>query len=362
LFDRAGDGLVRRTSYHSEIAGARTDVLGLRGEPAPAAFMLNDGDLTFARVRFDEGSWRALVSVAMDVGDPVTESACWNAAWDMTTSAELRAASFIDLVARRIGAGEALPGIADLLEHAVQCADYYADPGERAGLRQQLATAALEGAERADRGSRVQQALGNGFARSAHSDVQLSLLTAWLKGDSLPQGVVADIDLRGRILLTLATHDRASNDDLDILAAADPVSGQLKAATCRALRPHPAAKEAAWTAALADGQSPRVALAHAQGVWAPGQESLLAPWRDRYFTEALGVAGTKDSRTQQRLARFLYPAILPEPATVGLTDGALARTDLTDTLRQVLVGQRALLLEVMAARASARNGGPSAAE
>ncbi|HEV8065952.1 MAG TPA: ERAP1-like C-terminal domain-containing protein, partial [Acidimicrobiales bacterium] len=316
--------------------------------------------LTFARLRFDPASWQALSEVALDIGDPVTESACWNAAWDMTTSAELAAADFVDLVGRRISSATALPGLADLLGQAVQAADYYATPGQRPDLRRRLADAALAGAERAEAGGKQEQTLAVGFATSAQSDVQLDLLAAWLRGQSLPGGVVTDIDLRGRILLTLAAADRACDSDLDDLVAVDPVSGQVKAATCRAMRPDEAAKQAAWTAALSEQQSPRMAIAHAQGVWVPGQEELMEPWRRRYFSQALVDVAARDTRTQQRLGRFLYPSILAEQATVGLTEGALARGDLTDTLRQVLVSQKTILQEIMAARASSRSGGPSA--
>jgi aminopeptidase N len=353
VYDRDGGRLRRRRVVAAEITGARTLVPELAGTLAPDALIVNDGDLTFARIRFDDRSFHTLSACAMDVGDPLTEAVCWNAAWDMTTAAELSASDFTDLVARRVsGESPSLAGIAELLGHAVTGADYYAGPGQRGALRERTAAAALAGAVAALPGSRTQRALAAGFAASAHSQSQLDLLRSWLNGTSLPDGVSVDLDVRGRVLATLSARGLASDDDLDAFAAADPVSGEAHRATCRALRPDPAAKEAAWTAALAGGQAPRMAQAHAQGIWAPGQEGILAPWRDRYFTEALPAISGHEPMTAQRLARLLYPATLADLATIAATSAALARGGVSDALRMILREQKAIVQQVVAARAA----------
>jgi aminopeptidase N len=359
VYDRDGTRLRRRRVVAAELDGARAVVPELTGTPAPDVVIVNDGDLTFAQVRFDERSLRTLLACAMDVDDPLTEAVCWNAAWDMTTAAELSVAEFTDLVVRRISGGHPPAGAAELLEHVRAAADYYAVPACRPGLRQRVATAALDGARRAQPGSRAQRALAAGFAASAHDERQLGLLRCWLSGTSLPDGVPADLELRGQILATLAARGLADDDDLDVFAAADPVGGEAQRSTCRALRPDPAAKEAAWTAALDGGQSSRVAQAHARGIWAPGQESILAPYRDRYFTEALAALSRQEASLARKLARLLYPATLADPATVTATDAALERDDIGGALRMELLEQRAIVQQVLAARsAHATRGHP----
>jgi aminopeptidase N len=353
VYDRDGGKLRRRQVTAAELAGGRTEVPELAGIPAPDALVVNDGDLTFAKIRFDGRSLAALLACGMDVDDPLTEAVCWNAAWDMTTSAELGLAEFTDLVARRIRCGSPPAGVAELLEHVRTGADYYAAPAERAGLRERVAAAALDGARRAQPGSRAQRALAAGFAAAAHGEEQLGLLRRWLDGSTLPGGLDADTELRGQALATLAASGLATDDDLDALAAADPVRGAPLAATCRALRPDPAAKEAAWAAALADGQPRRMALAHARGIWAPGQERVLAPYRHRYFAEVLPAVSGREVSVAGRLARLLYPATLADAETIAATDAALDRDGLGGPLRMVLLEQRAILLQVLAARASA---------
>ncbi len=359
VYDRDGPRLRRRRVAGAELTGARTLVPELAGTPAPDALIVNDGDRTFAQIRFDDRSLHALLACAMDVDDPLTEAVCWNAAWDMTTAAELSVAEFTDLAARRISGSRPPAGVAELLEHVHDGADYYAVPARRPDLRQRVAAAALDGARRAQPGSRAQRALAVGFAASAHSESQLGLLRSWLNGVSLPDGVHADLELRGQILATLATRGLADDDDLDALAAADPVGGEAQRSTCRALRPDPAAKEAAWAAALADGQSPRTAQAHARGIWAPGQERILAPYRDRYFTEALPASGRQEVSVARKLARLLYPATLADPVTIAATDAALDRDGLGGPLRMVLLEQRAILQQVLAARSAYGAHGPT---
>jgi aminopeptidase N len=356
VYEQQDGRLRRRRVVTTEITGARTAVPELAGIPASDALIVNDGDLTYARVRFDDRSFRALAGCAMDVGDPLTEAVCWTAAWDMATAAELTVADFTDLVARRIGTGGPLAGITELLAFAVTGADYYAIPAQRAGLRQRLATAALDSAGRARPASPAQRQLAAGFAASAQSSSQLGLLRSWLNGTSLPDGMSMGPELHRQILATLSARGLAGDDDLDALAAGDPVGGEAHRATCRALRPDPAAKEAAWTAALSAGQAPRMALAHAQGIWAPGQEDILAPGRDRYFTEALPAVSGRDHRTAQRLARLLYPATLADPATIAATDATLRDAELSTALRIVVLEQRAILQQVMAARAAVMPG------
>jgi aminopeptidase N len=344
-------GCQRRISV--TIADEWTHIPELTGTPMPAAIIVNDTDLTFARIKLDPGTWRSLVAWAMDVGDPLAESVCWNAAVDMVQAAELEAAEFAAIVARRMTAGRPVLGLDQLLERAEATADYFADAAGRAAARQQLAAAALTAAELSEAGSRDQRILARGFAMSADSPAQRDLLRFWLEGRSLPTGLVVDLELRAKMLATLSAHGQATDEDLAVYAADDPVAGDIVRATCSARHPSTAAKQAAWASALADEQPPRLALAYAEGFWVPGQEDLVEGFRDRYFSEALPALrrpGRLGGSTIQRLARALYPATLADKATLAATDAELDRLDKGDVIAGILVEQRALLCRAMTAR------------
>jgi aminopeptidase N len=276
----------------------------------------------------------------------------------MVTAGSLPGADFAGLVIRRLGVSPALPevGVEVLLERAVTVADLYTAGTERPGLRPAVAAACLDRVSAAAAGSPRQRVLAAGFAASAHSGDQLAVARAWLSGGSRPDGLAVDGDLRGRLLQTLAARGLASDDDLDALAAEDPVGGEQNRATCRARRPDAAAKAAAWEMALADGQDWRMALASARGIWVPGQEAVLDGYRERYFTEALARLDGRKIQVMRYLARALYPATLVEDATLTATAAALEQDALSQGLRLLLREQQAILRSALAGRSAPRRG------
>jgi len=357
LYDRAGTGrgLRRRQLVEVELAGERTVVPVTPGavDAAPDAVVANDGDLGYARITFDERSWQALAEAALEVDDPLTEAVCWNAAWQLVTGARLAAASFADLVIRRLADGQAgLPAVGTeaLLDRAVSCADAYAPADHRAGLRERIADSALAAARRAAPGSPIQRTLAAAFAASAHREDQLDLLTAWLDGNDAPDGLAVDTELRARALFTVSARGRARQSDIDALPELDHASGALHRATCLAMRPDPAAKEEAWTAVISGAVTRRLAEATALGLWVAGQEQLMAGYRSRYFGEALPALGGMSSWAQGRLGRLLFPSTLYDAATVAAAQAVLASRTLPEDLRNAIAEQTAIIREVTASR------------
>ena len=357
LYDRSGPGSVlrRRRVISAEVSGVRYEIPVPPGEPVPAAVVPNDGDLTYAQISFEPATLEALAEAAMNTGDPMTEAACWNAAWRMVTSGALSGADLAGLVTRRLAGSPPLPavGLEVLLGWAVTAADLYTTDTERGGARAALAAASLAGAGAAAGGSPAQRTLAAGFAASAHTGDQLAQARAWLDGGPRPDGLDLDGDLRGRLLRTLAARGLATDEDLDALAAADPVAGERNRAACLAARPDAAAKEAAWQLALGGGDR-RLTEAAASALWVPGQEALLAGYRDRYFAEALPALDGRDIRQMRRLARALYPVTLAEPATLAATELGAKRDDLSRGLRLVLQEQEVILRSALAARSTPR--------
>jgi aminopeptidase N len=357
LYDRAlsGAGLRRRQLVQVELADERTAVpvtLG-PGKAVPELVVANDGDLGYARIMFDERSWQALAAAALEVDDPVTEAVCWTAAWQLVTAARLPAASFADLVIRRLADGQAgLPaaGAEVLLDRAVSCADLYAPADRRAGLREQIADGALAAVARAWPGSPIQRTLAAAFAASADRGDQLDLLTAWLDGNQAPAGLAVDGELRARALFTLSARGRARQADIDVLPELDHANGARHRAICLAMRPDPATKEQAWTSVTSGTVTGRLAEATAQGVWVAGQEQLMAGYRSRYFGEALHALAGMSSWPQERLGRLLFPSTLCDAATVAAAQAALASGTLPEHLRNAVAEQTAITRKVITAR------------
>ncbi len=360
LYERSPSGALRRRRLISaEVSGARCEVAVPPGEPMPDAVIPNDGDLTYAEIAFDPATLETLAGAAMNTGDPATEALCWNAAWRMVTTGSLAGADFAGLVTRRLGGFPAVvpvSGLEVLLERAVRAADLYTPGTERGGVRAALAAACLAGAGAAAAGSQVQRALAAGFAASADSGDQLAQVRSWLADGPRPGRLDLDGELRGRLLRTLAARGLATGEDLDGLAATDPVAGQQNRAACLASRPDAAAKAAAWALALDGRQDRRMAEAAASGFWVPGQEAVLAPFLERYFAEALPALEGRETFTMRRLAGMLYPVTLTGPATLAATAAALERDGLSPRLRLALLDQETIMRSVIAARSVPRRG------
>ena len=337
-------------------SGARPRCPGWPGSAARPPWYSTTATSAMRAVGFDDATFAALAAAAMDVGDPLTEAVCWNAAWHMVSHGELAAADLAALIIRR-AADLPLAGTEVLLERAVACADVFAPPGDRAGIREQVAGTAARLAGQAGPGSPQQRALAEGFATAAQSDGQLRLLRAWLTGDGLPAGLVLTAGLRRRILGTLAARGLASDADLDTLARLDPVQGEQHRATCQAMRPDPADKETAWMMALAADGDWRLAQAHAQGLWVPGQEELMAGYLDRYLSQALPAVDGREPRLMRGLARLLYPATLIAPGTLAATAAALRGSRLSGALQVIVRERDAILRSALTARAVPRRPG-----
>jgi aminopeptidase N len=338
LYDLDGHGqLHRRSLMHAELDGERTVVAGLTSADA---VVLNDQDLSYTRTGFDARSARVLAAAACQVGDPLSEAVCWNGFWLLVTSGELPAAQFTDMVRRRLQA-DGLPevGVGTLLSRAVEAADAWAPPRQRAGLREQIADATRTAAGDARK-------LAAGFAASAQADEQLAVIGAWLAGKDLPDGLAIDTELRARILFTLAARGLARREDIDALPRLDPVTGEVNRATCLAMQPDLAAKEAAWAVSLSSSEPARIAQACAAGIWVPGQEELMTGYRHRYFTEALPALAARRQRPKARLSRLLFPATLVSEATI---EAANAAEPLDNVLRLAVAEQATIMHRRLAA-------------
>ena len=110
LFELDGERLVRRDRLELDVEGARTSIPALVGRPAPHLLLLNDEDLTWAKVRLDERSLGSVRGGAIPrIDEPLARALLWTMVLDMTRDAELGVADclriVLDGVAGRTGYG-----------------------------------------------------------------------------------------------------------------------------------------------------------------------------------------------------------------------------------------------------------------
>ncbi|GAA4622778.1 aminopeptidase N [Actinoallomurus vinaceus] len=339
-----GPGAARST-LRVQVDGQRRPLPELVGRPAPSLLLLNDGDLTYAKIRFDAASLAALPDLLPTLA-PINRAMVWCALLLGVQDGVFPPADHLALVCRMI-AVETEPSIlAEVLEQARDdVADRFLLPEERPAALARIAESLRERLARTGAGDERQITL---FRALIGSTADAGELRGWLAGTGLPAGLTLDADLAWRIRYRLTILGALTEAEISAAYDADPTSESERFATkCRAARPDPAAKESAWNAIINDTSLSSYTLwALAEGFWQPEQDELTAPYVERFFATMPEAAGRRGDLVLDVLLRFLYPRYAATIETLELAGAMLARddvpvplhlrvTDFTDDLRRV---------------------------
>ena len=354
LYDLSGSRLRLRRRVELDVSGERTEVPDLAGEPVPDLLLLNDGDLTFAKIRLDPRSLATVVERLGDLEDSLARALCWTACWDMTRDAEMRARDYLRMVVRNIRREPKVGVVQSLLAQAAAAVHVFGDPANRDAAARTLADASLEGLRAADPGSDHQLAWARSFISAARTDEHLATVRGLLDGSVAFDALVVDTELRWHIVRSLAAAGVAGPDLIDAELGRDPTDrGARHAAAARAARPVPEAKEEAWRLVVEGRDQPLALLEEVMGGFQQyGQEDLLAPYAKWFFEALPGVWETRDLPEALAFGRRMYPHLVIDRETVDRTDRYLAREELPGPMRRLLLEGRDGVLRALRARAA----------
>ena len=343
LYDRTGEGLVRRDRVELDVTGPRTEVEALVGVAAPDLVLVNDDDLTYAKIRLDPRSLRTVTESIGEIGDSLARSLCWTAAWDMTRDAELPTRDFVTLVLGGV-AEETDSSVARTLLRQVESAvALFSERSVLESNRVTLGDGLLRLLVDADPGSDLQLLLARSFASAAVSDSHLDRVQGLLDGTDALAGLEVDVDLRWALLHRLSASGRLDDAELERAQDADDTAtGRRHAAAARAARPTEAAKAAAWTALIDDDSLPNaIQTAVISGFAQVGQHELVRPYVDRYFAALTTIWEQRTNETAQALVVGLFPTLLAEQSVLEAADTWLAdHEDAAPALRRLVTESR----------------------
>jgi len=353
LYDLSGNRLVRRDRLELDVVGAETEVPKLIGARAPDVVLLNDDDLTFAKIRLDP---RSLATVRDHIGafaDSLPRALCWAAAWDMTRDAELAARDYLDLVLAGIERETDIGVVQTLLAKTQLALNSYGDPGNRAPAMTRLADACAGWMRAAAPRGDLQLAFVTAFASTATTDAQVMVLRQLLEGGEVLAGLALDTDLRWTLLTALVARGAAGDEAIAAELERDrTAAGAKRAATARSSRPTIAAKEQAWNAIFHDHSlSNHVMIATIAGFWRTDQTELLRPFVDRFFAEISEVWTSRTTEMAHVLTEHLFPSTVVESATVTASERHLAGLPAGSGQHRLIVEGRDGLLRALRARA-----------
>ncbi len=354
LYRRTDAGLVRTERFEVDIDGARTELAELVGATQPDLVLLNDDDLTYAKIRLDERSRATLVESIDQLSESLPRALAWGATWDMTRDAEMPASQYVGIVLKGIKAETDLTGVRSLLGQATTATNNYAVPENRAALRAQYEEALGELLADAAAGSDHQLAFARAYIGGVFSDAGADRLAGWLDGNDLPDGLVVDTDLRWTLTIALARLGRIDGDAIDDELTRDStITGQERAAQARAARPTAEAKEAAWQIAVESEDTPNeTQFRTILGFQQPGQEELLRPYVGKYLSAAKDVYTRLGSSMGENVLVYLSPRNLAESSTLDALTGWLdSEAESVDAPTLRYVGEaRADLVRALAAQ------------
>jgi aminopeptidase N len=356
LYDDREGRLVRRTVVETDVRGELTPVDALVGQPRPDLVLLNDGDLTYAKIRLDERSLATLVSSIDRLDDSLARALCWGAAWDMTRDAEMSPSDFVRLVLRGVGAETDLTAVGTLLRYARTAVETYSAPGHRAELAATWEQGLRRLLEEAEPGTDHQLAFLRAYAASAHSEEALSLVRAVYDGSHPMPGLDVDPDLRWTLLSALTREARAGEEEIDAELERDrTISGRERAAGARATVPTAEAKHRAWQEAVERDDVPNETQRHvALGFQAFGQDELLDPYVDRYLDAAETIWEDKGTQRATVVLQNLFPRQLATPRTLERVTRWLASTQANPAAQRYVREGVADLERALAAQARDR--------
>ena len=341
LYDRTEAGLSRRQRLEADIAGERTEIPGLAGTPGPDLVLVNDDDLSYAKIRLDDRSLQTLISGIGEFTDPLPAALCWSAAWDMCRDAELAARDYVSLVLAGVDSVVDISVTQTLLGQAGAAARRFADPAWREGGLRRIAASLRDLLQRAEPGSDRQLSYAQAVAGVAITPDDLSLLSGLLAGTTAIDGLAVDTELRWRLLRRLVSRGAAQAADIDAELARDATdAGARHAATCRAAIPTPEAKEAAWAEITGGKLANATFRAMLAGLASSDQDVLLAPYFQRFFDVVADIWQNWTSDMAQHFAKFAYPSWVVTRDAISAADDYIARTDPPAPLRRLLVEGR----------------------
>ncbi|BDZ38487.1 aminopeptidase N [Microbacterium suwonense] len=347
LYDLQDGRLALRERIELGIEQDRTEVQ----VPDADLVLLNDDDLTYAKVRLDERSLATVEQSLSALEDDLARGLVWSSLWNATRDGELGAERYLDIV-RLHGPAESNVALltAVLLNAAFAVRHYVADDARDGQSRAWVDTtwAALQSA---DAGGDAQLAWARAFAAAAgygggHEDH----LRGILDGDA-PRGLPVDADLRWLMLTSLATTGNATVEEITAERAQDDTAtGRTAEIRALASRPDAQTRADAWHAAWNDLTLTNDHLdATIGGFRAGGRRDLIASFDAEYFERIRDVWSTRSIELAQRLVVGLFPAT---PDT-SLVDAWLEQnTDAPGALRRLLIESRDDLARDLRVRAA----------
>ena len=346
-------GVLKRVHREElDIDGELTEVPALTGQARPDLVLLNDDDLTYAKIRLDEVSLATATEHLKDFEDSLPRTLVWSAAWDSVRDAEAPASTYVQLLLNNIGHEVDSTVIMVLLRQLNTSLDLYVAAEHSEELSVQAAASLWKLAVEAEAGSDAQLQFVKAFAHRSRTAEQLDQVQSLFDGSVALDGLTVDTDLRWSFTIALSAGGRMSEAALDsVLANDDTAKGKASWYTARASRPTAEAKEEAFAAATSATLSNDQQSAVISGFNNVHHNELISVYTEKYFGVLINAWESFSLEIAKQIVLGFYPSSNVSQKTLEQTDAFLESLGSKHAaMRRLLVESRADVVRALAAR------------
>ena len=326
--DKVTGRIVRTDRVELDVDGETTVVEGVAGKERPAVLLVNDDDLTYTKIRFDEESLAFAEHNLQRFDDALARAVIWLAFWDMTRDGEFPAERFVAMTLRLLASETESTTFRYALACMSTAAHHYVAPASRDAVLRQVADELWSLANNAEAGSDNQFQLVTAYLGYGKEGDEAFVANAkgLLDGSIALEGLEIDNNMRWTIVSALSEVNAIDQAYIDAeLAKRETTENREFALGARATAGTAEAKAWAWDQALHNVDLTNMQLESIAGGFAGTPRADLAdPYAERYFEVADWIWENKTYHMAEALLVGLYPSYADPAKLVELGEAWLA--------------------------------------
>jgi aminopeptidase N len=315
LYDLRHGVILRRKSVELDVTGPLTHVPELIGEKEADLVLLNDGDMTYAKIRFDAHSLDTLKKHLGAIGDSLARALCSSATWDMLRDAEISSTDFVDIALIGLPGETDITVVSQITEQLATAVDQYSHPSVRDELRSRVASTLEKLMNTAEAGSDHQLQFARAFATMAITLEQNQRISSILKGEFA--WLTLDADLRWHLICALAERGMVTRAELNEELKKDQSTlGELSHLHAIAALPTVEDKAKAWAQIASEETSNANRVALINGFNGPLHRELIESYVDNYFELVTVMSSRKSLEATTRFTQYAFPIYITTKKTL----------------------------------------------
>ncbi len=352
-YEKQGTKLVRTNRFEIDVEGKETKVNELIGLKRPALILVNDDDLTYAKIRLDDVSLNTATKEIASIESSLSRALIWGAVWDMVRDGEVGTGKYLDLVLAGLAAETDIGLVQQVLMQCRSAIDVYADRKNRISYNTKFADGLQSLLAKSENGSDHQLALVRSFSAVATTDLQINRVAEILDGKEKIQGLNIDTDLRWTLLRRLVVMGKRDLEAIEEeLKRDDTAMGREHAAGAKAAIPTLEAKQIAWTLVTTNESLPNSEIHSALGGLSYiDHAEIMKNFIDKYFESVATLWNSRTHEIGQSLVTGLFPISNITQEVIEKSDKFLAQNkELAVGARRIIIEQRDALARALRAQ------------